>query len=243
MVKDIAKILINQRENKVSASLYYWLQIIFSFNSNRIEGSTLSEKQTQQVFDTGTIFADENGLIVVDDVLETSNHFRMFDYVLDTIDVYLTSEYLFKLHTMLKRGTKSELDSKMNVGGFKQFPNQIGSIEAVQTTLPAEVPHAIQSLLEKWNADPHSNLLDFAKFHYRFETIHPFSDGNGIIGRLILFKELCKADLMPLVIRESNKPFYLRGLKKFEDDDSYLVDTLGAEQDYYTQLVERFLEI
>ena len=96
MVKDIAKILINQRENKVSTSLYYWVQIIFSFNSNRIEGSTLSEKQTQQVFDTGTIFADENGLIVVDDVLETSNHFRMFDYVLDTIDVDLTSEYLFK---------------------------------------------------------------------------------------------------------------------------------------------------
>lgn len=235
----------NQRDKKMAGNLYYWTQILFSYNSNHIEGSKLSLDQTQQIFDTGTVFAnDKNEPIKVDDIVETQNHFKAFDLVLDTINEPLTPAYIIHIHKMLKTYTSQETDARYNVGGFKQIPNEIGLLDAVKTTAPENVTSALTTLFQNWESrsqDERQRLRQLASFHQTFELIHPFSDGNGRVGRLLLYKELCRVQAVPFIIRDENRAYYIRGLKTFESTPGYLVDTFGYEQDYYETLIRKFL--
>ncbi|WP_423716704.1 Fic family protein [Lactiplantibacillus pentosus] len=241
-MKNLVAELKNERDKQLSGSLYYWTQILFSYNSNHMEGTQLTEDQTQQIFDTGTVFANDGQAIKVDDVLETANHFRAFDYLLDTVEVPVTSAYVFELHRILKRATSQENDAKYHVSGFKIVPNQIGFLDATETTSPADTPQVIADLFSEWEASGQTgrDLSAIAKFHWQFERIHPFSDGNGRIGRLLIFKEGCRSGAVPLIIREDTKPYYLRGLKTFKTIPGYLIDTLGHEQDNYQGMIARF---
>nr|SFZ88197.1 Oligopeptide ABC transporter, periplasmic oligopeptide-binding protein OppA (TC 3.A.1.5.1) [Loigolactobacillus rennini] len=232
--------LINERDNKLAGSLYYRTQITFSYNSNHMEGTRLTEDQTQQIYDTGSVFAEQGKPIYVDDVLATVNHFQVFNYLLDTVEQPLTPEYTIKLHQILKKGTKQEYNPRFNYAGFKQLPNQIGTFNVTNTASPKETPGKVASLFKQWEKETAANLANFAKFHRDFELIHPFSDGNGRVGRLLLFKELCRRNQTPLIIEDINKPYYLRGLREFENTPGYLVDTLGLEQDKYQGLINYF---
>ncbi|GAA3613192.1 Fic family protein [Secundilactobacillus similis] len=235
----------NQRDKTMAGNLYYWTQIFFSYNNNHIEGVRLSLDQTQQIFDTGTIFAnDKNDPIRVDDIVETQNHFKAFDFVLDTIDEPLTPAYIIQIHKILKTYTSQEKDSRYNVGGFKQVPNDIGMLDAVKTTVPKNVKADLTRLFQNWESqtpNERQQLAQLANFHQSFELIHPFSDGNGRVGRLLLYKELCRAQAVPFIIRDENRTYYIRGLKTFASTPGYLVDTFGYEQDYYETLIQKFL--
>lgn len=235
----------NQRDKTMAGNLYYWTQIFFSYNNNHIEGVRLSIDQTQQIFDTGTIFAnDKNDPIKADDIVETQNHFKAFDFVLDTIDEPLTLAYIIQIHKILKTYTSQEKDARYNVGGFKQIPNEIGLLDAVKTTAPENVKADLTTLFQNWESQIQSEwqqLAQLASFHHAFELIHPFSDGNGRVGRLLLYKELCRAQVVPFIIRDENRAYYIRGLKSFASTPGYLVDTLGYEQDYYKTLIQKFM--
>lgn len=237
--------LLNQRNKHMSAGLYYWTQILFSYNSNHIEGTRLSADQTQQIFDSGTVFANaQDDPIKLDDLIETKNHFRAFDWLLDHVDEPLSPDLVLQLHRILKNGTSQVDDPRYNVGGFKVEPNEIGLINAVATTPPEEVGKALRTLFSEWEAQSptdRGDLVALAHCHFAFEAIHPFSDGNGRVGRLLIFKECCRVGVTPLIIRDENRAYYLRGLKEYTRTPGYLEDTLGFEQDYYQSLVDKFL--
>jgi Fic family protein len=242
MVFDMSELkqrLTEERDGQMAGGLYYWTQVLFAFNSNHIEGTQLSESQTQQIFDTGTFFPEADEPVKADDVIETQNHFRAFDYILENADEPLTHEFLQTLHAILKHGTSQEFVDRYNVGGYKTYNNQIGSFNALETVRVEDVKTALDDLFSEAEA-----LIDdekvIAKFHHDFEAIHPFSDGNGRIGRLILFKELLRIGGMPLIVRDENRAYYIRGLREFATTPDYLTDTLGAEQDYFKTLIQRF---
>ena len=241
-VKDIKKALIEQKRINLSGNLYYKTQVDFAYNTNHIEGSTITSDETISIYDTGTILTSTDKIIVLKDATETRNHFTLFKYMLDTIDNVLNEEMIKKYHFILKEGTLTDEEREwFNVGDYKKLKNYVGSIE---TTLPNDVENDMKNLLNWYNRIESKVLEDIIEFHVRFEKIHPFQDGNGRVGRMIMFRECLVNDIMPFYIEDRNKDFYIRGIKEYQlnNDRGYLIDTIKNSQDNYEKLVNFFLE-
>lgn len=238
----IKEALIKQKNMNLSGNLYYKTQIDFAFNTNHMEGSTITKDETESIYDTGTILASEEKVIVIKDVTETKNHFTLFKYMLDNVDVVLSIDMIKKFHYILKEGTLTESEkSWFNVGEFKKLKNYVGDME---TSLPENVSKDMEDLLLWYHSLTNKTLEDIIEFHVRFEKIHPFQDGNGRVGRIIMFKECLHNDIIPFYIEDRNKAFYLRGLKEYQTKNykSYLIDTCLNSQDNYTEMATYFLE-
>lgn len=230
----ILQVLREEKDTKISGGLYHETQVRLTYNSNRIEGSKLSEDQTRLIFETNTIGAEDG--VPVDDIIETTNHFRAIDYVIDCAEEPLTEELIKKLHKILKTGTKDSYVSWFNVGDYKQKANVVGGNE---TTPPSKVAVAIKKLLADYEKKK-VGINDIIEFHYNFEKIHPFQDGNGRVGRLICFKECLRFNIVPFIIEDSKKMFYYRGLKEWNTEKGYLTDTCLDGQDTYKKLLDYF---
>lgn len=227
-----------ERDEHVSGGLFETTQVMFAFNSNHMEGSTLSVEQTSDLYATGSMSpADGMDAIRLDDAIETRNHFHAFNWMLDRVDQPVDDAMICQMHAILKRGTSQERNPDNNVGAYKARPNVIGGLLQEHTVLPADVPAAMREVVlahRELGDDPFS--IAFA--HWLFETTHPFFDGNGRVGRLLLFKELLRIDAMPMVIQDRNRGLYVRGLREFGHTPGYLIDTLLAERDVYRDIVE-----
>ena len=237
----IKKELIRQKKSKFKGNIYHFSQVSFAYNSNKIEGSRLTEDQTEAIFDTQSIISKSENLIKLDDLIEVKNHFKLFDYILDSIDEILTEDMILKMHKMLKRGTSDEDSPLYNVGGFKKVPNIIGLQNVIETSSPENVRNDLEELLIDYEKLQEVTLKDIIDFHVRFERIHPLSDGNGRIGRLIMFKECLKNNIVPFIILDEEKAFYMRGLKEYNKDRKYLKDTILHFQDIYDEMCNRLL--
>ncbi|MDO4818946.1 MAG: Fic family protein [Prevotella sp.] len=235
----ISPLLQRLREEKSSAikgGVYHRTQIDLTYSSNHIEGSRLSHEQTRYIFETNTIgIADE--MVRVDDIVETVNHFRCIDMVIDEANEKLTERFIKKLHKTLKTGTSDSAKAWFNVGEYKKLPNEVGGN---QTCLPEDVHRQMSVLLEEYNSKKNKNLDDILDFHKRFETIHPFQDGNGRVGRLIMFKECLSNGIVPFIITDDLKMFYYRGLENWPRISGYLRDTCLAAQDNYEKILDYF---
>ena len=234
--------LIQQRKSKFKGNIYHYSQVNFAYNSNKIEGGRLSEDETEEIFETDSFIPKSDETIKLDDLIEMKNHFRLFDYMLDIYEKKLDKNIIIEMNKILKRGTSDEDNPRYNVGGFKIVPNKIGLINVINTSSPKDTPKDIDNLLSWYNSLKNITLEDIIEFHYKFEKIHPFGDGNGRVGRMIMFKECLKNDIMPFIILDSDKPFYLRGLKNYENDKMFLIDTIKHEQDLYEVAVNDMLD-
>lgn len=225
-----------QRESNMRGGIYHRSQIELAYNSNHIEGSRLTKEQTRYIFETNTIgIADE--AVRVDDIIETTNHFRCFDFIIDHAKEPLTERMIKQMHQMLKAGTSDVRKSWFNVGDYKRFPNEVGGIE---TTDPKLVGKAVRDLLKAYKEKEKVTLVDILDFHWKFESIHPFQDGNGRVGRLIMFKECLNHDIVPFVITDELKMFYYRDLHEWQHVQGYLADTCLTAQDHYKALLDYF---
>ena len=237
---NVLEILREQKELKLKGNLYHNTQIIFAYNTNHIEGSKLTEDQTRNIFETNTILFEGKTIANVDDILETANHFKLVDYMLDIADKKLTEDIIKKFHKILKEGTMDSKKSWFNVGEYKQLVNEAGSMK---TSSPKQTPKDMQKLMEWYNSLTKITIKDIIEFHARFEKIHPFQDGNGRIGRMIAFKECLKNDIIPFIILDKDKLFYYRGLKEYQNktEKGYLIDTCLNAQDQYANIIEYYL--
>lgn len=231
----ILQTLRDEKNAGISGGLYHELQVRMTYNSNHIEGSRLSEDQTRLIFETRTIDAG-NG-VPVDDIIETVNHFRAIDYVIDTAEDELTEEIIKELHRILKQSTADSLLPWFAVGGYKKRPNLVGGRE---TAGPDEVAPRMKTLLDWYNSIETIRIEDIVAFHHDFESIHPFQDGNGRVGRLIALKECLRGNIVPFVIEDSKKAFYYRGLAEWDNEKGYLVDTCLDGQDSFLRLLALF---
>ena len=237
MTYKLANKLLEERQNKFHGGLYHKTQVNLSYNSNRIEGSRLTEDQTRSVFETRTIGFKDEEAIPVDDIIETSNHFVAFDYMLNTLTQPLSLDIIKEFHKILKSGISDAQKSWFSVGNWKKLPNEVGGTE---TTKPENVENDLNQL-NHWYLNLETvSFENIVEYHYRFERIHPFQDGNGRVGRLILFRECLKNNLVPFIIDDSYKQFYYRGLKEFERVQDYLIDTCRSAQDTYNQWINYF---
>ena len=234
--------LIEQKRSKFKGNIYHYSQVNFAFNSNKIEGGKLTEDETEEIFETDSFIPKSDDAIKFDDLTEMKNHFRLFDYCIDTIAEKLSKEMMIQMNKILKRNTTDEENPRYNVGGFKVIPNKIGLINVINTTNPENVEEELDKLL-KWYYELNSiNLESIIEFHYRFETIHPFGDGNGRVGRMIMFKECLKNNIMPFIVLDDDKPYYMRGLKNYKEDKMFLIDTIKHEQDLYEKVANEMLD-
>lgn len=233
--ENLLSILKTQKHMGLTGGIYHKVQIELAYNSNHIEGSTLTHDQTRYIYETHTIEAV--GAVNVDDVVETSNHFRCLDYVIDNATKPLTETMIKKLHFMLKTGTGDSRLARFNVGEYKLLPNEVGGKE---TCKPENVRTEIAKLLTEYNAKGHKSIEDIIEFHKRFESIHPFQDGNGRVGRLIMFKECIANDVVPFIIDEKHKMFYYRGLSEWDNEKGYLIDTCLSCQDKFKAWLDYF---
>ena len=229
-------ILKEQKASKYSGGIYHKTQIELTYNSNHMEGSHLTHDQTRYIFETNTI-GIENEVINVDDVIETVNHFRCIDMIIENAKAVLTKKRIKELHLTLKNGTTDSRKDWFAVGDYKKLPNEVGGME---TTLPEDVPRKMKVLLAEYNAKEVKNLNDILEFHVKFEKIHPFQDGNGRVGRLIMFKECLKYNIVPFIIEDNLKLYYYRGLKEWNREKGYLTDTCLAAQDKYKAYLDFF---
>ena len=240
-VLKVKKELLKQKKSGFKGNIYHFSQVLFAYNSNKIEGSGLSEEQTEAIFDTSSFIAKNSDLIKVDDLIETKNHFKLFDYMLDHIDDLLSKDMIIEMNKILKRNTSDEDDPRYNVGGFKVVPNTIGVIHAIKTSDPDKVEKDLDDLFDYyWHLDK-ITLNGLIDFHVKFERIHPFGDGNGRVGRMILFKECLKNNIMPFIILDKDKSYYLRGLKEYDFDAQFLIDTCLHSQDVYENMCDELL--
>ncbi|MBQ2593074.1 MAG: Fic family protein [Candidatus Riflebacteria bacterium] len=228
--------LIIEKKNKLSGGIYHKLQIDLTYNSNHIEGSKLTHEQTRFIFETKTIGL-ENKTIKVDDIIETINHFRCIDFIIDKANYTLSESFIKQLHRMLKTGTTDSEKDWFALGEYKKLANIVGGQE---TTLPEVVPYEMKNLIKTYNLSKNKTLHDLIEFHYSFEKIHPFQDGNGRVGRLILFKECLKNNIVPFIIDESLKLFYYRGLREWKNQKGYLLDTCLTAQDRFKKVLDYF---
>ncbi|WP_455492371.1 Fic family protein [Butyricicoccus sp.] len=235
-VKTLLAILQEEKRTKYAGGIYHKTQIDLTYNSNHIEGSRLTHDQTRYIFETNTIGV-ENEVLNVDDVIETSNHFRCIDLIIDNAASTLNEHFIKELHRILKTGTSDSRKDWFAVGEYKRLPNEVGGM---QTSLPEEVADRMKALLSDYNAVPKKTLDDILNFHVRFERIHPFQDGNGRVGRLIMFKECLKYNIVPFIIEENLKLFYYRGLKEWYNEKGYLTDTCLTAQDTYKAYLDYF---
>lgn len=234
--------LINQRKSKFKGNIYHYLQVNFAYNSNKIEGGKLSEDETEEIFVTNSFIPKTDDVIKCDDLIEMKNHFRLFDYTLDTINEDLSKDMIIKMNMILKRNTTDEENPRYNVGGFKVVPNKIGLINVINTTPPSDVEKEIDLLLTNYHNLKTIKLEDIIDFHYKFECIRPFGDGNGRVGRMIMFRECLKNNIIPFVIFDSDKQFYMRGLKNYKTDKMFLIDTIKHEQDIFENVIIDMLD-
>lgn len=236
---NILDILREQKEMKLNGNLYYETQISFAYNTNHIEGSKLTEDQTRYIYETNTILFEENTVVHVDDILETTNHFKLVDYMLDIAKNELSEDMIKTFHKILKEGTSDSKKEWFNVGEYKQKANEVGNIK---TTLQKNVQRDMNKLIEWYNSLEKIKIEDIIEFHYRFECIHPFQDGNGRVGRIIMFKECLKNNIIPFIILDKDKLFYYRGLKEYKSEKGYLIDTCLNAQDQYKKMIEYYLK-
>ena len=229
-------ILQAEKANKYAGGIYHKTQIDLTYNSNHMEGSRLTHDQTRYIFETNTI-GIEKEVLNVDDVIETVNHFRCIDMIIDHAKVKLTEKFIKELHLILKNGTSDSRKDWLVVGAYKKMPNEVGGMN---TALPEEVADRIKELLTEYNSKEEKTFEDILDFHVRFERIHPFQDGNGRVGRLIMFKECLKYNIVPFIIEDNLKMFYYRGLKEWNNEKGYLTDTCLAEQDRYKAYLDYF---
>ena len=229
-------ILQNEKANKYSGGIYHKTQIDLTYNSNHMEGSRLTHDQTRYIFETNTI-GIEKEVLNVDDVIETANHFRCIDMIIDRAKLSLTEKIIKELHLILKNGTSDSRKDWFAVGNYKKLPNEVGGME---TALPEEVANKMKKLLSEYNNKEEKNFEDILDFHVKFERIHPFQDGNGRVGRLIMFKECLKYNIVPFIIEDNLKMFYYRGLKEWDNEKGYLTDTCMTAQDRYKAYLDYF---
>ena len=222
--------LISERAAKYQNGIYHWTQVDLAYNSNRIEGSQLSHEHTMSLFDTHSILTSENEVIKSNDIIETLNHFRAFDYCLLHYNEALTNDFIKHIHQLLKTNTSDADLEWFAVGEYKKLPNLVGDMETVS---PEETPNEMDALLQQYKQISRHTLQDLLSFHVKFESIHPFQDGNGRVGRLLLFKECLKFGLVPFIIDEAHKLFYYRGIREFRREPGYLTDTCLSAQDKY----------
>lgn len=241
-IEKLKRELVSQKNSKFKGNIYHYSQVNFAYNSNKIEGTHLSEDETEEIFVTNSYIPKSDDVVKLDDLIEMKNHFRLFDYMLDIYEKKLDKNIIIEMNKILKRGTSDEDNPRYNVGGFKIVPNKIGLINVINTSSPKDTPKDIDILLSWYNSLKNITLEDIIEFHYKFEKIHPFGDGNGRVGRMIMFKECLKNDIMPFIILDSDKPFYLRGLKNYENDKMFLIDTIKHEQDLYEVAVNDMLD-
>ena len=242
---DIQKLkqeLIKQKESKFKGNIYHFSQVNFSYNSNKIEGSRLTSEQTEAIFETSSFISKNDDLIKLDDLIESKNHFKLFDYMLDYVDEPLSKEMIIEMNKILKRGTSDEDNPRYNVGGFKVVPNTIGVVNMIETSSSETTEQDVDSLLDDYSKLTQVTLEDIIDFHVKFERIHPFGDGNGRVGRIIMFKECLKNNIMPFIILDQDKPYYIRGLKEYNRDKKYLINTILHSEDIYENSCEQLLD-
>ena len=225
-----------EKNSHVHGGIYHRVQVDLTYNSNHIEGSRLTHDQTRYIFETNTIGMTGES-IRVDDIVETTAHFRCIDVIIEHANAPLTEKLIKQLHAILKTGTSDAHKNWFAVGDYKKLPNEVGGRE---TTLPEKVAEETQQLLSEYNSGTRKTLEDIVEFHVRFERIHPFQDGNGRIGRLIMFKECLKYGIVPFIIEDQFKMFYYRGLKEWDNERGYLIETCLAAQDHFKKYLDYF---
>ena len=232
----VLDILQEEKRSSYSGGIYHKLQIELTYNSNHIEGSRLTYDQTRYIFETNTIGVQDEALNI-DDVIETVNHFRCIDLMIDRANEVLSEKFIKELHFTLKSGTSDSRKEWFAIGNYKKMPNEVGGME---TALSEEVADKIKNLLIEYRSKKEKTFDDILDFHVKFERIHPFQDGNGRVGRLIMFKECLKYNIVPFIIDESLKMYYYRGLKEWNKERGYLRDTCLTAQDQYKRYLEYF---
>ncbi len=237
----LKKELIEQKNSKFKGNIYHYSQVNFAYNSNKIEGSRLTEDETEEIFETNSFIPKSEDSIKLDDLIEMKNHFRLFDYTLDIVDEELSKDLIINMNKILKRNTTDEENPRYNVGGFKIVPNKIGLINVINTSSPSDVEKDLNKLLSWYKNHKKITLEHIIEFHVRFEIIHPFGDGNGRVGRMIMFKECLKNNILPFIVLDKDKPYYMRGLKQYKNDKTFLIDTIKNEQDIYQKVCEELL--
>lgn len=225
-----------QKAGKSKGGIYHRVQIDLTYNSNHIEGSRLTHDQTRHIFETNTIGITDRA-VNVDDIIETTNHFRAIDFIIDETEGKLTEAYIKHLHYLLKSGTSDERKEWFSVGEYKKLPNEVGDNDTVE---PENVHKAMKALLKEYNTRKNLSLEDIIDFHHRFEAIHPFQDGNGRVGRLLMFRECLRLGLVPFIISDELKMFYYNGLRNRPAIKGYLMDTCLAAQDNFKALLTKF---
>lgn len=229
--------LLAEKNAKMKGGLYHKTQINLAYNSNRIEGSKISQEQTRYIFETKTIGFKGEEAIPIDDIIETTNHFAAFDKMLENIDERLSNDVIKKNHLILKTATSQANLKWFAVGNWKKIPNEIGGIE---TVMPENVENEMNKLNDWYLNLQQISFENIVEYHYRFEKIHPFQDGNGRVGRLIMFRECLKNNVVPFIINEQHKMYYYRGLSEFANVREYLIDTCKSAQDEYKNWVKYF---
>ena len=234
--KTLLEVLKAEKAAKLHGGIYHKIQIDLTYNSNHIEGSRLTHDQTRYIFETNTIGVSD-GAVKVDDVVETANHFKCIDMIIDSANYALSEAFIKQLHAVLKSGTSDSRLDWFVVGDYKRLPNEVGGMD---TTAPENVGAEIKKLLAEYNSIANKTFDDLLDFHYRFERIHPFQDGNGRVGRLLLFKECLRNNIVPFIIEDDLKMFYYRGLKEWRNERGYLRDTCLSAQDRFKKYLDYF---
>lgn len=234
--RTLLDILRDEKASKLKGGIYHKIQVDLTYNSNHIEGSRLTHDQTKYIYETNTIgLVDE--VLNVDDILETANHFRCIDLIIEKANFNITESLIKHLHFVLKNGTSDSRKSWFIIGDYKKIPNEVGGRV---TTSPENVEEEIKKLLIWYNSIENKTLENIIEFHYKFEYIHPFQDGNGRVGRLLMFKEFLKNNIVPFIIDDKLKMFYYKGLKKWEEEKGYLIDTCLTAQDNFKIILDYF---
>ena len=234
--KTLLTVLKAEKAAKLHGGIYHKIQVDLTYNSNHIEGSRLTHDQTRYIFETNTIGVSD-GAVKVDDVVETANHFKCIDMVIDSANYALSEAFIKQLHAVLKSGTSDSRLDWFVVGDYKRLPNEVGGMD---TTAPENVSAEIKKLLAEYNSIANKTFDGLLDFHYRFERIHPFQDGNGRVGRLLLFKECLRNNIVPFIIEDDLKMFYYRGLKEWRNERGYLRDTCLSAQDRFKKYLDYF---
>lgn len=237
---NILEILREQKNMQLKGSLYHNTQITFAYNTNHIEGSKLTEEQTRYIYETNTLLTEKNSITDLDDILETANHFKLVDYMLEIADKKLTEKIIKEFHKILKEGTSDDRKDWFIVGDYKKLANEVGGLK---TTNPKNVEKDMKKLLEWYESINKITINEIIEFHARFEKIHPFQDGNGRIGRIIAFKECLKNNIIPFIIMDKEKVFYYRGLNQYQTnkEKGYLIDTCLNAQDQYIKMIKYYI--
>lgn len=225
-----------EKEAGIPGGIYHKVQIELTYNSNHMEGSRLTYDQTRYIFETNTIGIQDE-VVNVDDIVETANHFRCIDQIIELANYPLSEAFIKQLHYILKSGTSDSRKTWFAVGEYKRFENEVGGSA---TAKPADVPGEMRNLLSRYNLSKQKTLKEIIQFHYEFEKIHPFQDGNGRVGRLIMFKECLRNGITPFIIEDDIKEFYYRGLKEWKNEQGYLMDTCLTAQDRFKVYMDYF---